>query len=292
MKQVVWIIVMAVTMASLFACDEDVISSPEEGSTTNRMRDTTLVDVTYGNDPRQTYDVYLPADRGEHTPVIVMLHGGAWSTGQKELLQEYVARIRAAWKEVAIVNMNYRLASNEAGIHHEEIMQDITDALQHIKSNQLNYHIGEKYGFVGESAGAQLAMIYAYRYDESVACVASIYGPTIINDWSWYNSNNIWLGGYTGDILATYVGQPWDTTAYKAVSPFWQVSAKSAPTILFHGSLDPIVPVYQSQWMDGKLGDLGVAHDYHEYFAVHKFEGEQANDVVQKLVAFFKKYVA
>jgi acetyl esterase/lipase len=289
MKYVIVIFFCLVALVGMLSCESDELITPPVEETTNQHTDTIFHNVAYGNDARQQYDLYLPANRGRNTPTIVMLHGGGWNSGEKELLDEYVTRIRAAWKDVAIVNMNYRLASTE-GIHHDAMMDDIKQAINHLKSNKDYYHVGDKIGIMGESAGAQLAMIYAYRYDKSIACVASIYGPTIINDWSWYNSTNIWLG-YVGDVLSAYVGQPWDTTSYKAVSPYWNVDENSSPTIIFHGTLDPIVPIYQSQWMDGKLGTLGVPHDYHEYFAAHKFEGEQANDVVQKLVTFFKQHL-
>jgi acetyl esterase/lipase len=290
MKYVSVFVLCITVLVGMISCDSDTQIIPPVEETTNQRIDTTLFNVAYGHDSRQQFDLYLPANRGENTPIIVMLHGGAWNSGDKTSLNDYVARIRSAWKEVAIVNMNYRLA-NTTGINHDAMVDDIEAVMKHLKNQKSFYHIGEKIGIMGESAGAQLAMIYAYRYDPSIAAVASIYGPTIINDWSWYDSYNIWLQAYVGDILTAYVGQPWDTTAYKAVSPYWNVNENSAPTIFFHGTIDPIVPIYQSQWLDGKLATLGVDHEKHEYLAVHAFDGEQANDVVEKLVAFFKKFL-
>ena len=148
-------------------------------------------------------------------------------------------------------------------------------------------------GIMGASAGGQLAMIYAHKYNNSknIKCVGNIFGPSIINDWTWYNSVNLWLGAYTGDILTEYVGQSWDAVAYKEVSPYWNVNSTSQPTIIFHGNLDPIVPVYQSQRMNGKLNTLGVPNQYYEYIAFHSFDDTQSDDVLTKLVAFFKVYL-
>jgi dipeptidyl aminopeptidase/acylaminoacyl peptidase len=185
--------------------------------------------------------------------------------------------------------MNYRLASNSNNIHHNEMMADISLAISDVIAKQNNYKVSQKMGVVGASAGAQLAMIYAYKYNnhKNISCVASIFGPTIINDWTWYNSTNIWLGGKVGDILTEYVGQTWNETEYKNVSPYWNISASSQPTIIFHGSIDPIVPVYQSQWMNGKLNTLNVTHEYHEYLAFHSFDNTQSEDVISKMVKFF-----
>jgi acetyl esterase/lipase len=268
---------------------EPIINNANNG--TSNLKDTTIVDVPYGSHTEQIYDIYLPSKRDSNTPIIIMIHGGAWKGGQKEDFNAYLNLIKAKWDNVAIVNMNYRLASNANNIHHTEIVNDINSAVNHVITNTSAYKISNKMGIIGASAGGQLAMIYTYKYNNNIKCVGNIFGPSIISDWSWYNSTNLWLGAYTGDILTEYVGQPWDTTSYNAVSPFWNVSSSSKPTIIFHGNLDPIVPVYQSQWMQGKLNSLGVPNQYHEYIAFHSFDNNQSDDVINKLVAFFKPYL-
>ena len=55
---------------------------------------TILRDVAYGTAPLQTMDVYLTA-QPEHAPVILMVHGGAWVTGDKanaQVVDNKVAR--------------------------------------------------------------------------------------------------------------------------------------------------------------------------------------------------------
>ena len=79
-----------------------------------------LADVPYGADPLQRMDVYLPAAgsaassaavaSGMRAPVIFMVHGGAWRTGDKAMsrvVQEKVAR----WvpKGFVFISVNYRL---------------------------------------------------------------------------------------------------------------------------------------------------------------------------------------
>ncbi len=283
-------ILISLCIVSLLACTKDPIS-PDNNSGTNPLVDTTLLNVEYGSHTRQVYDIYLPADRDENTSVLLMIHGGAWKAGQKEDFNYYLNLIKSKWSTVAIVNMNYRLASNADNIHHNEIMADIHEVLNHVNTNKDYYHVSEKVGVMGASAGGQLAMIYTYKYNSDIKCVGSIFGPTIINDWSWYNSTNLFLGDFVSNSLTEYVGQPWDTTAYKAVSPYWNISSSSQPTIIFHGSFDPIVPVYQSQWMHGKLNTLGVTNEYYEYVAFHSFDNTQSADAINKLVAFFKTHI-
>jgi len=264
---------------------------PNNNNEPINLTDTTLLNVTYGSHERQVYDIYLPKNRTSTTPIILMIHGGAWKAGKKEDFNYYLNLLKKRWDDIAIVNMNYRLASNTNNIHHNEIIQDISSVVNHLNSNRTDYQISNNIGVVGASAGGQLAMIYAYKYNNNIKCVGNIFGPSVISDWNWYNSTNIWLGGKTGDVLSEYVGQSWDTIAYKAVSPFWNVSKNTQPTILFHGSLDPIVPVYQSRWMHGKLNDLEVVNEYHEYLAFHSFDDTQSSDVLNKIVIFFKVHL-
>jgi len=279
-----------VLFLGLSSCIKEPVN-PNNNSGTSNLSDTTMLNVSYGSHTRQVYDVYLPKKRDTNTPVILMIHGGAWKAGQKEDFNYYRDLIKTKWNSVAIVNMNYRLASNSNNIHHNEILTDISAVVNQINSNQTNYQISKNIGIVGASAGGQLAMIYAYKYNNNIKCVGNIFGPSIINDWSWYNSTNLWLGVQMKDVLTEYVGQAWDSTAYQAVTPYWNVTNNSQPTIIFHGNLDPIVPVYQSQWMHGKLNSLGVTNQYHEYLAFHSFDNTQSDDVINKLVAFFKTHV-
>jgi acetyl esterase/lipase len=274
----------------LFSCVKPATQNNIEWGTSN-LSDTTIRNVSYGSNTRQVYDIYLPSRRDTNTPVVLLIHGGAWKAGQKEDMNNYVNLIRSKWSNVAVVNMNYRLANNANNIHHNEIIADIQATINHLLLNKNSYQISSRFGVAGASAGGQLGMIYAYKYNPAIKCVGNIFGPSIINDWSWYNSTNPWLGGYTGDILAEYVGQTWDTTAYKAVSPYSNITVTSPPTIMFHGNLDPIVPVYQSQWMHNKLNTIGVPNQYYEYVAFHGFDDTQNNDVVSKLVSFFKTHI-
>jgi acetyl esterase/lipase len=271
------------------SCSNDPFGPIDDGFESKTER--TIQDVEYGSHARQVYDIYLPANRDTTTPVVLMIHGGAWKAGKKEDFNAYMNLIKSKWSDVAIVNMNYRLASNANNIHHDEIISDIDSVVNHINANGESYQISGNICVTGASAGGQLAMIYAFKYNSDIKCVGNFFGPSIINDWSWYSSTNLFLGANVGDVLTEYVGQPWDSTAYRAVSPYWNIDSHSQPTIIFHGNLDPIVPFYQSQWMHGKLNSLGVTNQFHEYFAFHSFDNAQSEDAINKLVAFFKAHI-
>lgn len=281
---------LALVLISLCACTKQG-TTPQNNPGSSSLQELILVDQPYGSHPRQVFDIYLPANRDTSTPIILMIHGGGWQTGRKEDLNGYVNILRLKWKNVAIVNMNYRYASFANKTHHPEMMADIQRAVDTVTARLNNYKISSKMAITGASAGSQLAMIYAYKINSKIKCVGNIFGPSIINDWNWYNSTNYIQGTYTGDVLSEYVGRTWDTTAYKAVSPYWNVSSSTQPTISFHGNLDPVVPVYHSQWLHSRLRSFGVTSEYYEYVAFHSFDNTQSDDVLTKMIAFFKTHL-
>ena len=100
------------------ACLKEPSGLPKHPEPDN-LNDTVLLNVSYGEEARQVYDIHLPAKRDSATPVIIMVHGGAWKEGRKEDFDSYINTIKKKWSGVAIVNMNYRLASNANHIHHD-----------------------------------------------------------------------------------------------------------------------------------------------------------------------------
>lgn len=108
-----------------------------------------MSNVAYGSHARQVYDIYLPEYRDTNTPVLLMIHGGAWVAGEKEDFNNYLNTIKSKWSDVALVNMNYRLASNENNVHHDEIISDINTGLNHVNTNRVNYQISDQVGIVG-----------------------------------------------------------------------------------------------------------------------------------------------
>lgn len=252
-----------------------------------------IIDTSYGSDPKQKMDIYLPKGRSSKTKVVILVHGGAWQAGDKNEMNFLVPMLQAKWADCAIVNINYRLA-NGTTVTANQIMNDVKAAVQFVVDNKTNFNISPDCAMMGASAGAQLSLLYAYTQNSSnyVKCVSSLYGPSVINDWSWYNSFNLFLGKSIKEVLTTYTSKTWesDSTVYIGNSPYRQVSAANAkPTIIFHGNIDVIVPVYQSQWLSAKLKTLGIQNEYYEYdLDGHGFNATNNNDCVTKTVAFFK----
>jgi acetyl esterase/lipase len=55
------------------------------------LQEQTSLNIAYGSDPVQNMDIYLAAGRSApSTKVIILIHGGAWSQGDKSDFTSYV----------------------------------------------------------------------------------------------------------------------------------------------------------------------------------------------------------
>ena len=116
-----------------------------------------LRDVAYGDDPRQRYDVYLPA-QPQHAPVILFVHGGGWANGNKD--NPGVIEAKAAkWlpEGVALISTNYRMLPDTAPL---EQARDVARALAEVQRRAPQWGVDPaRIVLMGHSAGAHLAAL-------------------------------------------------------------------------------------------------------------------------------------
>ena len=112
-------VAILVSVTLICSCAKEQVVNNSNNNGTSNLKDTTILNVPYGTHASQVYDIFLPAKRDIHTPVVLMMHGGAWKAGQKEDFNYIMNLIKNKWNNVALVNMNYRLASNAKNIHHQ-----------------------------------------------------------------------------------------------------------------------------------------------------------------------------
>ena len=223
----------------------------------------TYGNVSYGSDSAQVMDVFLPAGRGTSTPVVVFVHGGGWSGGDKSIFTSTdIGKFTSAG--YACVNINYRLADNSRNIHDPVLSNDVTAALDYIAAHASQYQVSATtFAMVGHSAGAHLSLLASYRYDPAhrIKAVATLSGPTDLTD-----STFLAVGGIPATI-ETYLGVTLAAAParWTAASPLSVATVTSAPTIILQGAVDALVPAVEGAKLDVRLTALGVAHGYHLY---------------------------
>ena len=272
----------------LYSCSKnEVIELPDTDSLDPTVYYEAL-NVSYGNDAKQTFDIYLPANRTEDTKIMVLVHGGGWSGGDKSEMNAFRDFVKQEHPNLAIVNMNYRLADDNNSPYPMQI-NDITSVINHLKENRENYTIDDDFGFVGVSAGGHLSLLWSYAFDtdNDVKMVCSVVGPTNFTDSAYLNNTDPAL-----QELIDLFGIDPTTEFLEEVSPLHRVTASAPPTILFYGGQDPLIPTTQGTAMRDKLEMLGVTHQFTLYpNAGHGWVGLDLLDTGIKLKAFTLTYL-
>lgn len=216
--------------------------------------------LSYGTQAAQKLDVYLPADRTINTSIIIMIHGGGWSSGDKADLNQFVDTLQRRLPHYAIANINYRLAAGTSNLFPTQ-ENDVKAALEFIYSKRSEWTISDKFVLLGASAGAHLAMLQGYKYNTPVAAKAIVdfFGPSDMV--AMYN--NPALPG-TAYIIAGVMGGTPAThpELYQQSSPVNFINSQSPPTIILHGGADIVVRPSQSEAVSDRLTTAGVENEY------------------------------
>jgi acetyl esterase/lipase len=272
---------------SFFSCKKNI----DVGNSGNTVAKT-MMNVSYGSDPLETMDVYLPANRSVNsTKVLIMIHGGAWESGDKTDLTSYVDTMKNRLPDYAIFNINYRLSVNGTNVFPTQ-ENDVKAAYNYILNNTASYNVSQKIVLLGESAGGHLALLQGLKYDSPVKpkAIVSFFGPTDITDM-YYNPASTLVAA---PILAAIVGTTpiLDSALYANSSPINFVTNSSPPTILLHGGLDPLVRPQQAISLKDKLQVSGVINQYVFYpNEGHGWVGADLTDSFNKIQAFLSANV-
>lgn len=245
-----------------------------------------LLDVSYGANSEQVFDIYLPENRSTNTKVMILVHGGGWNAGDKSQMNDFKDYIRQVLPDVAVVNMNYRLA-DASNPPHPMQMNDITLVVDALEVNRDEYVIGSDIGFMGTSAGGHLSLLWSYAYDTSkkVTMVCSLVGPTNLADEAYINSENQALR----DLIFQFGN---DIEFLREVSPLFKANTTSPPTILFYGAQDPLIPNSQGIDLHARLNELNVINEFTLYpDGGHGWVGEDLFDTSVKLKAFIEEHL-
>lgn len=121
-----------------------------------------FANVSYGEHPRQRFDVYLPSGAKGPVPCVFFIHGGAWIIRDKrENLERFREPLAAAG--IALVSVNYRYLRHAQadGLNPPVLgpLQDSARALQTFRHRAAEYGIDpQRVALMGESAGAFTAL--------------------------------------------------------------------------------------------------------------------------------------
>ena len=268
-----------------------------------------ILDLSYGSNVAQKMDVYLPANRTFNTKLIVFIHGGSFIEGDKSDFTSIVKELVRA--DFAVVNLNYRLVDQtglydtpskhlESAVKIKDQVSDVSLAVDYVLAHAKEWQVSEsKIAIAGHSAGASLALLYAYdvRNTNKIKAIANLAGaldqtfpdlPDFI--LQLLLPDYILEGGYryTGyDVKQT------NLVHYKAISPIYVANAdRRVPTLTIFPENNAVgdLPKQDRVTFDAftaKLNSLNVPNKFVQIAgADHQFTG-RFDLVLKEVVNYF-----
>ncbi len=194
--------------------------------------------ISYGDDPNQFGDLFLPVGAGPH-PLIVFLHGGYWRKAY-DLTHAGFACQALTHEGFAVWSLEYRRLGQSGG-GWPGTFDDVKLAAGHVKTLAAKYGLDLKRVVTGgHSAGGQLALFLA---KQNVIDLIGVVALAAVSDlklaWELKLSN-----GVVGELLG---GSPDDVPArYSAASPL-EILPIAPPQRMVHGDGDDVVPYDMSE---------------------------------------------
>ena len=242
-------------------------------------------DVAYAAGGRRArLDVYLPDRPVRDAPVLVQVHGGAWTVGSKRE-QGLALMHRMARRGWICVAPNYRLAPR-----HRWPTQavDVKRALAWVHEHVADWGGDPSYVAVtGGSAGGHLAALAALTAgDPALQPGFEDADTSVVAAVPFYGVYDLAAATGTADATALRDGflarrvfpPPWsaDPEAYRAASPLLRVpdDGSALPDfLLLHGGRDSLVDVEQARAFAARLREAGTGVTYVEMpGAQHAFD--------------------
>jgi triacylglycerol lipase len=207
-------------------------------------------DIAYGSDPLQKLDVVWDGKTSGNRPILVFVHGGGFTGGDKHQPGQFTNDNLMKWANeqgMVGVNINYRLAPKN---QYPDAAYDARDALAWVAKNAAKYGGDPNRIFLwGHSAGASLVGIYVSHPEFHYKQGGGIIGAVMTS------------GGYEAR-ASDFFGK--DPAVIKAASSVEGLKATKIPLFFTRAEWDPEVPqIAQGEMIHKVLTESGHDHFFH-----------------------------
>lgn len=207
-------------------------------------------DIAYGSDPLQKLDVIWDGKTTGNRPILVFVHGGGFTGGDKHTPGQFTYDNVMTWANqqgMIGVEINYRLAPKN---QYPDAAYDTRDALAYVAKNARQWGGDPNRIFLwGHSAGASLVGIYVSHAEFHYKSGGGIIGAVMTS------------GGYEARPSAFFGNDP---AKVKAASSVDGLKATKIPLFFTRAEWDPETPqIAQGEMIHKVLTEAGHEHMFH-----------------------------
>ena len=253
-----------------------------------RRRDVVhIADVAYGDDERNKLDLYLHRSRPSDCPVLLYIHGGAWTSGRKDQ-QGLPATYHFASRGWLCIQPNYRLCPDAT---FPDQLVDIKRAIAWVHQHAHEHGGDPRQIFVtGGSAGAHLSALAALTMNDpafqpgfkdletSVVAAIPLYG-----DYDWLDSHEeranrgLDRSKYLAEKILKCTTDV-DRERWELGSPIYHVRPDAPPFFVVHGARDTMLQVEDARHFVAALRSVSRSPVAYAELpgAQHSFDGFQS----------------
>jgi acetyl esterase/lipase len=208
------------------------------------------------------YDHYRPLGFEGPRPVVIVVHGGAWTHGDPS--QAVGNALHFVRRGIATVSLSYRLAPAH---QFPAALDDVRRGIRHVRARAAELGVDpDRIVLLGLSAGAHLALLAHLSpaiadlvpdlpeelrdVSEEVRAVIGHYGPYDLTRPRPLPEGFDPVGALLGPRVR-------EDRWLRLASPMFHAEAARAPVLLVHGTADAVVSYRQSVAMAEALSDAG-----------------------------------
>ncbi len=270
-------------------------------------------DIAYGPHERNVLDVYCPGKSDEPVPLVLFIHGGGFTGGDKERLDPSILK-ECLENGMAVASINYRFITTDP---FPTPLHDGARAVQFLRSKAKEYRIDPgRIAVFGGSAGGGMSMWIAFhddladpksadpvaRQSTRVACAGSIggqstYDPRIMVEWvgEIVTTHPSMLPLYGAESKEQMMDPPPELEAkYKECSAINHLTKDDPPLFMLYRETDEktrgaaVHSIVFGQKVKEKMDDYGIDN---LLCTSRNRDSEPRRDKRLPMVAFFMKHL-
>ncbi len=210
-------------------------------------------------DTKLKADIYVPTEQRQRSrPGVLMIHGGAWMSGNK--LNVAIHAMKLARKGYVVMAIDYRLAPKHK---FPAQLDDCESALRWFAENATKYNVDTKrMATYGYSAGGHLACLLGLKSVQKPIAIES--ERRLKAEPNGVKLSAVVAGGAPCEFrlvpkksrsLAYWLGGTREEVPdqYRSASPTAFVSRDAPPVFFFHGNQDRLVPLHSPEALRSQL---------------------------------------